>query len=56
LELKLGSKAFSVGSAHVSGSSEYDVGGWDVYGEDWRYFYECMLAPTPVQVTAYDKE
>jgi flavorubredoxin len=39
-------------SAHVSGSGVYDVGGWDVYGEDWRYYYDCMLAPTPVQIKA----
>ncbi|CAM6110251.1 unnamed protein product [Calypogeia fissa] len=39
-------------SAHVSGSSTFDVGGWDVYGEDWRYYYDCMLAPTPTQTKA----
>jgi len=23
----------------------HDVGGWEVYGEDWRHYFECMLSP-----------
>ena len=43
-------------SAHVapsvvntSGESAVDVGGWDLYGQDWRHFYDCMLAPVAKQ-------
>ena len=28
----------------------FDVGGWKTYGEDWRYFFETMLAPAAAQV------
>ncbi len=27
-----------------------DRGGWDLYGRDWRYFFECTLAPVAQQV------
>jgi len=27
-----------------------DIGGWDVYGEHWRFFFDCMLAPVAKQV------
>jgi hypothetical protein len=27
-----------------------DEGGWEVYKEDWRYFFDCMLAPVARQV------
>ena len=27
------------------------MGGWDLYGEDWRHYYECMLAPVARQVS-----
>ena len=43
-------------SAHVapsvvntSGESAADVGGWDMYGQDWRHYYDCMLAPVAKQ-------
>lgn len=43
-------------SAHVapsavntSGESAGDVGGWDLYGQDWRHYYDCMLAPVAKQ-------
>lgn len=43
-------------SAHVapsvvntSGETAADTGGWDMYGQDWRHFYECMLAPVAKQ-------
>ncbi len=33
-----------------------DVGGWERYSEDWRYFFDCMLAPSARQaLTALDK-
>ncbi|KAL3701994.1 hypothetical protein R1sor_020016 [Riccia sorocarpa] len=36
-------------SAHVCQSDDFDVGGWDAYGEDWRFYFECMLAPSAKQ-------
>jgi flavorubredoxin/flavin reductase (DIM6/NTAB) family NADH-FMN oxidoreductase RutF len=27
-------------------------GGWEAYGEHWRYFFDCMLAPVPTQASA----
>lgn len=44
-------------SAHVYVENHAtDVGGWEKYSEDWRYFFECMLAPSASQVTsALDK-
>lgn len=39
-------------SAHVCSSNHFDLGGWDAYGEDWRYFYDCMLSPVPRQAGA----
>lgn len=39
-------------SAHVLSENHFDLGGWDSYGEDWRYFYDCMLSPVPRQAGA----
>eukprot|EP00250_Pteridium_aquilinum_P010849 c19673_g1_i1 orf=167-2293(+) len=39
-------------SAHVCSDNYFDLGGWDSYGEDWRYFYDCMLSPVPRQAGA----
>lgn len=30
-------------------SDAFDVGGWDAYGDQWRYFFDCMLAPVAIQ-------
>jgi flavorubredoxin/flavin reductase (DIM6/NTAB) family NADH-FMN oxidoreductase RutF len=30
----------------------YDSGGLDSFQEDWRYFYDCMLAPMATQVNS----
>ena len=27
----------------------WDEGGWDVYGYDWRHYFDCMLAPVARQ-------
>ncbi|KAI7837260.1 hypothetical protein COHA_008874 [Chlorella ohadii] len=36
--------------------SAADTGGWDVFGNDWAFYYECMLAPVARQVaTALDR-
>jgi hypothetical protein len=35
-----------------AGSVAFDVGGWDTYGDHWRYFFECMLAPVARQASA----
>jgi flavorubredoxin/flavin reductase (DIM6/NTAB) family NADH-FMN oxidoreductase RutF len=43
-------------SAHVACAEAFDEGGMDAYGEDWRYFFECMLAPVAKQLqTALDR-
>ncbi|KAI8477430.1 MAG: flavodoxin-like protein [Monoraphidium minutum] len=48
-------------SAHVApslvsdeaGRQAFDgLGGWDAYGEHWRYFFDCMLAPVAKQASA----
>lgn len=39
-------------SAHVSAGNGFDLGGWDEYGEDWRFFYDCMLSPVAKQADA----
>uniref|UniRef100_A0A0C9QSI8 TSA: Wollemia nobilis Ref_Wollemi_Transcript_11735_3005 transcribed RNA sequence n=1 Tax=Wollemia nobilis TaxID=56998 RepID=A0A0C9QSI8_9CONI len=39
-------------SAHVCTDNDFDVGGWEAYGEDWRFFYDCMLSPVARQVDA----
>ncbi|KAK9816862.1 hypothetical protein WJX72_006273 [[Myrmecia] bisecta] len=26
-----------------------DLGGWDVFGSDWRFYFDCMLAPVARQ-------
>eukprot|EP00249_Psilotum_nudum_P006453 c19779_g1_i1 orf=449-2638(-) len=36
-------------SAHVYTPNYFDMGGWDAYGEDWKFFYDCMLSPVPRQ-------
>lgn len=33
--------------------SPLDEGGWEAYGEDWKYFFDCMLAPVARQVGAH---
>ncbi|GBG87344.1 hypothetical protein CBR_g45404 [Chara braunii] len=39
-------------SAHVCTESDFDVGGWELFGSDWQFFYDCMLAPTPTQAAS----
>lgn len=39
-------------SAHVCSDNDFDIGGWEVYGEDWRFFYDCMLSPAAQQADA----
>lgn len=43
-------------SAHVAPSaskvpddSPFDVGGWGTFEPDWRFFFDCMLAPVARQ-------
>lgn len=36
-----------------AGAQAFDsVGGWDAYADDWRYFFDCMLAPVARQAAA----
>ncbi|GFR44040.1 hypothetical protein Agub_g5200 [Astrephomene gubernaculifera] len=46
----LSSKLFS---AHVAPRDKpYDEGGWEALEEDWRYYFDCMLAPSAKQAAA----
>ena len=49
--LLLSSKLFC---AHVATDEPTDeaVGAWDEYGEDWRHYFDCMLAPVARQAAA----
>jgi hypothetical protein len=39
-----------------AGGNAFDVGGWEAYGDHWRYFFDCMLAPmAPQAQSALDK-
>jgi len=43
--------------AHVAGAraaadSPLDAGGWDAHGEDWRFYFEALLAPVAAQARA----
>eukprot|EP00775_Hariotina_reticulata_P010362 gene10362-10520_t len=51
-------------SAHVApdlinpqaASNAFDTGSWEAYGDHWRYFFDCMLAPVATQAkSALDK-
>ena len=33
----------------ITGTDGYDVGGWQEYGSDWRFFFDCMFAPVVSQ-------
>jgi flavorubredoxin/flavin reductase (DIM6/NTAB) family NADH-FMN oxidoreductase RutF len=33
-------------------STAFDEGGWDRYGDDWRHYFDCMLAPAARQSAA----
>ncbi|EFJ22482.1 hypothetical protein SELMODRAFT_416274 [Selaginella moellendorffii] len=39
-------------SAYICTENDFDIGGWEAYGEHWRYFYECMLGPVAKQAKA----
>ncbi|EFJ51611.1 hypothetical protein VOLCADRAFT_57212, partial [Volvox carteri f. nagariensis] len=45
--LLFSSKLFA---AHVAPPEGLDEGGWEAFGDDWRYYFECMLAPSARQV------
>ncbi len=34
----------------MSVGNGFDLGGWDEFGGDWRFFYDCMLSPVAKQV------
>lgn len=57
-KLLFSSKLFS---AHVlptlvsQDDTAFDTGGWAKYSGDWRFFFECMLAPTASQAAAVFK-
>jgi flavorubredoxin len=49
--LLFSSKLFSahVGEPDAGSSATYDDGGWEKFGRDWSFFYECMFAPVAKQ-------
>jgi hypothetical protein len=37
-------------------TNAFDTGSWEAYGDHWRYFFDCMLAPVAIQAkSALDK-
>jgi len=37
-------------------TNAFDSGSWEAYGDHWRYFFDCMLAPVATQAkSALDK-
>jgi len=34
------------------GQLHSNFGSWEAFKEDWQYFFECMLAPSPRQAAA----
>ena len=39
-----------------AGTNGTDLGGWAVYGSDWRFFFDCMFAPVvPQAAKALDR-
>lgn len=55
-QLLFSSKLFSahVGEPEADAGvlSDFDDGGWEKYGQDWGWFYECMFAPVAKQTAA----
>ncbi|GAQ79906.1 Flavin reductase-like FMN-binding protein [Klebsormidium nitens] len=39
-------------SAHVASENDFDRGGWEAFGVDWKYYFDCMLAPVARQAAA----
>ena len=49
-QLLFSSNLFSAHVApEVAGARGLDDGGWRALGEDWRHYYDCMLAPVARQ-------
>lgn len=46
------SEALLPASSSGGRRSATDAGGWDKYGADWTYYYECMLAPVARQTAS----
>lgn len=44
------SSFFAAHEASDPGSNAFDDAGWERYGESWRYYFDCMLAPAARQV------
>eukprot|EP00899_Mesostigma_viride_P004497 jgi/Mesvir1/14048/Mv11904-RA.2 len=43
-------------SAHIATEDAFDINGLSAYVADWRYYFECMLAPSAIQAaSALDK-
>ena len=31
----------------------HDEGGWDTYGQDWRFYFDCMISPIARQACPF---
>ncbi|GLC37163.1 hypothetical protein PLESTB_000986800 [Pleodorina starrii] len=49
--LLFSSKLFAAHVAPPRGEA-MDEGGWEAFGDDWRFYFECMLAPSARQAAA----
>lgn len=56
-KLLFSSSFFAAHEAPAAGSiSAFDEGGWIAHGEAWKFYFDCMLAPTVKQTaTALDR-
>lgn len=51
-KLLFSSNLFSAHAVPDEAGGGWDDGGWGKYGDDWRHYYECMLAPVARQAAA----
>eukprot|EP00894_Picocystis_sp_ML_P005211 jgi/Pico_ML_1/55728/g1377.t1 len=49
--LLFSNKFFGCHVCDQEGQAGVDTGGWDEYGEDWNYYYECLVKPVAKQAT-----
>lgn len=49
--LLFSNKFFGCHACDQEGRPGVDIGGWDEYGEDWNYYYECLVKPVAKQAS-----
>lgn len=47
--LLFSNKFFGCHVCDQEGKPGVDLGGWESYGEDWKYYYECLIKPVSKQ-------